>query len=203
MKTESGLCEVWKFGCLRNRNTKDQKYKNKNKWLISKTQSWTFRPTVFVHTPTQTLMRSGKSSHKNNLSCCGHELTPVCLSSDEPSKSFSSQPSVQSHPGHYCTDKTCTHQGHDAAKWKYRPPSSSFCLLLLPPFSSSFFPVSPHGHISSLSRSLLAHWQQLVNPPTQTAVSLNMTLTLRSGAKISGKNISPLPWTWLVHRRCH
>lgn len=140
MKTESGACEVWKFGCLRNRNTKDQKYKNKNKWLISKTQSWTFRPTVFVHTSTQTLMRSGKSSHKNNLSCCGHELIPVCLSSDEPSKSFSSQPSVQSHPGHYCTDKTCTHQGHDAAKWKYRPPSSSFCLLLLPPFSSSFFP---------------------------------------------------------------
>lgn len=59
-------------------------------------------------------------------------------------------------------------------------------VFFYPPFPLPLFPVSPHGHISSLSRSLLAHWQQLVNPPTQTAVSLNMTLTLRSGAiKIS------------------
>lgn len=44
-------------------------------------------------------MRSGKTSHKHNLSCYGHELIPVCLSCAEPSKSFSSQPPAWSHPG--------------------------------------------------------------------------------------------------------
>lgn len=142
--------------------------------MISKTRGWTCRPTVFVHRHSSRLMRSGKTSNKNNPSCYGHELIPVCLSSDAPSKSFSSRYSVQSHPGHYCSNKTRTCRGVrinncDAAEWKYHPPSSFFCLPIYAP-SSYWFP--PHWHILALSRSL-AHRQELVNLPTHRLPSLS------------------------------
>lgn len=136
--------------------------------LISQTRGWTCRPPAFVHRHGSRLMRSGKTSNKNNLSCYDHELIPVRPSTDEPSKSFSSQRSVQPHPGHYCTDNTCTCQGgginnRDAAN-ENTPLPFPFALFFCPPSSS---PSSGFlsRHVLGLSRSLLARRHTLVNLP--------------------------------------
>lgn len=120
--------------------TEAQKIKKKEKQMnnFQKQRDGPYRRWVFVHRHSSQLMGSWKSSIKNNLSCCGHELIPVGPSSEQPSKSFSSLCSVQTHPGHYCTNKTRACQGGgvsncDAAEWKYHPPFSFFCLPISAP----------------------------------------------------------------------
>lgn len=148
------------------------KKRKTNDWF-PKTRCWTCKLRELVHRQSDRLMRSGKTSNKNNLSCYDHELIPVCPSSEEPSKSFSSQPSLLSHPGHYCTDKTCTCQGSGINNWCWMKTPPSLFLLLSSPLSLARLPVSPCWHISSLSRSPLARRQQLVNPPTHRLPSLS------------------------------
>lgn len=138
IRTELGPCVVLRLG--RSLGRKHQRSKEKNIWLISKTRGCTCTPTVFVQRHSSRLMRSGKNSHKHNLSCYGHELLPICLSSAEPSKSFSSQPSARSHPGKSLWQQNMPRR-RDKQLWCCRMKILPSLFLLLSSSAPLFLPI--------------------------------------------------------------
>lgn len=119
-------------------NTKDEK---NNIWLISKTGDWSRTPTIFIRRHNSWLMRSGKTSKKNNVNCCDHELIPAC--------SCLIKELFISHP-----DKLLRHNipgRQDQCVWRYRmktrPALFLFCLLLLLSSSSSSSHSFPSAHV--------------------------------------------------------